>query len=92
MEKTYNYGINLGTLDQSSVPDISNSDLSLLLISELRRISKLKNPSFPSVVKARSTEQLRNKRTSRTFIDTYYIDQNALDTPGGLGHSLWRKI
>ena len=25
-------------------------------------------------------------------IDTYYIDQNALDTPGGLGHSLWRKI
>ena len=25
-------------------------------------------------------------------IDTYYIDQNALVTPGGLGHSLWRKI
>jgi len=26
------------------------------------------------------------------FIDTYYIDQNALNTPGGLGHSVWRKI
>ena len=38
------------------------------------------------------TQPYGNKLGPVIVIDTYYIDQNALDTPGGLGHSVCRKI
>ena len=51
----------------------------LIVLSPLDGGNTQKQPSWQQV-------------SLRSTIDTYYIDQNALNTPGGLGHSVWRKI